>query len=138
MKKVWKLFHFGSWLLSQAFRKVLNVLAIFRYVVKIEVFSEGKVRKKILLLPGLLFEKLTFLSKSWKSVEKRGKFCVKISQEKTSWISRNVWIMAIYGFCLSLFIGFVATPFNRESNLNLIIFKTFLECVGKVLQETQA
>ena len=38
--------------------KGLNVLAIFRYVVKkIEVFSEGKARreeKKILLLPGLL------------------------------------------------------------------------------------
>ncbi len=52
----------------------VNVLAIFRYVVKIEVFSEGETRKKFSLLPGLFFERLTFLSKVEKSVEKRGKF----------------------------------------------------------------
>ena len=31
----------------------VNMLAIFGYVVKIEVFSEGKARRKF-LLPGLL------------------------------------------------------------------------------------
>jgi len=43
--------------------KGLNVLAIFRYVVKkIEVFSEGKTRKKF-SASGFAFERLTFLSK---------------------------------------------------------------------------
>ncbi len=43
--------------------KGVNMLAIFRYVVKIEVFSEGETKKRISLLPGLFFERLTFLSK---------------------------------------------------------------------------
>ncbi len=43
--------------------KGVNVLAIFGYVVKkIEVFSEGKVRKKF-SASGFAFERLTFLSK---------------------------------------------------------------------------
>ncbi len=43
--------------------KGVNVLAIFRYVVrKIEVFSEGETRKNFSVLPGF-FERLTFLSK---------------------------------------------------------------------------
>ncbi len=62
--------------------KGVNVLAIFRYVVKIEVFSEGKTRKNF-LLPGLFSKVLTFLSKVENRL-KRGKFCVKVSQEKTS------------------------------------------------------
>jgi len=40
----------------------LNVLAIFGYVVKIEVFSEGKTRKNF-SASGFAFERLTFLSK---------------------------------------------------------------------------
>jgi hypothetical protein len=48
--------------LSQAFRKGLNVLAIFRYVVKIEVFSGGKTRKNF-FASEFAFERLTFLSK---------------------------------------------------------------------------
>jgi hypothetical protein len=50
------------------------VLAIFRYVLKkIEVFSEGKARRKF-SASGFAFERLTFLLKVEKSVEKRGKF----------------------------------------------------------------
>ncbi len=45
--------------------------------------------------------------------------------------------MAIYGFCPFLFSkGFVASSENL--NFDLIIFKMFLECVGKVPEETQA
>ncbi len=40
----------------------LNVLTIFGYVVKIEVFSEGKARKES-SASGFAFERLTFLSK---------------------------------------------------------------------------
>ncbi len=43
--------------------KGVNVLAIFGYVVKkIEVFSEGKTRKKF-SASGFAFERLTFLSR---------------------------------------------------------------------------
>jgi len=59
------------------------VLAIFGYVVKIEVFSEGKTEKRILFASGFAFERLTFLSK-FETRLKRGRFCVKISQEKVS------------------------------------------------------
>jgi hypothetical protein len=46
-------------------------------------------------------------------------------------------MMAIYGFCPFLFSkGFVASSENL--NFDLIIFKMFLECVGKVPEETQA
>ena len=48
--------------LSRGPSKGVNVLAIFRYVVKIEVFSEGKTRKNI-SASGFVFERLTFLSK---------------------------------------------------------------------------
>ncbi len=41
----------------------VNVLAIFRYVVKIEVFSEGKARKNFCASGSISFERLTFLSK---------------------------------------------------------------------------
>ncbi len=51
--------------------KGVNVLAIFRYVVKIEVFSEGKTRKKF-SASGFVFERLTFLSKVENRL-KRGK-----------------------------------------------------------------
>ncbi len=43
--------------------KGVNVLAIFRYVVKIEVFSEGKARKNFCASGFISFERLTFLSK---------------------------------------------------------------------------
>ena len=63
---LWKEFEnfsiLGIDFLSQAFRKGLNVLTIFRYVIKIEVFSEGKTRKKF-SASGFAFERLTFLSK---------------------------------------------------------------------------
>ncbi len=63
--------------------KGVNVLAIFRYVVReIEVFSEGKTRKKF-SASGFVSGRLTFLSKVENRL-KRGKFCVKVSQEKTS------------------------------------------------------
>ena len=52
--------------------KGVNVLAIFRYVVKkIEVFSEGKTRKRF-SASGFVFERLTFLSKVENRL-KRGK-----------------------------------------------------------------
>ncbi len=50
----------------------LNVLAIFGYVVKIEVFSEGKTRKEFFFASGFAFERLTFLSKVENRL-KRGK-----------------------------------------------------------------
>ncbi len=54
--------------------KGLNVLAIFGYVVKIEVFSEGKTRKKILFASGFVFERLTFLLKIENRLKRGGKF----------------------------------------------------------------
>ena len=42
--------------------KGVNVLAIFRCIVKIEVFSEGKARKNF-SASGFVFERLTFLLK---------------------------------------------------------------------------
>ncbi len=69
--------------MSRGPSKGVNVLAIFGYVVKIEVFSEGKTRKKILFASGFVFERLTFLSKIENRL-KRGKVCVRISQEETS------------------------------------------------------
>ncbi len=62
--------------------KGVNVLAIFGYVVEIEVFSEGKTRKRF-SASGFAFEILTFLSKVENRL-KRGKFCVRVSQEKVS------------------------------------------------------
>jgi len=43
--------------------KGVNVLAIFGYVVKIEVFSEGETRKNFCASGSISFERLTFLSK---------------------------------------------------------------------------
>jgi len=60
-KKV-KLLYFGRVTFASNLSKGLNVLAIFRYVVKIEVFSEGKTRKNF-SASGIAFERLTFLSK---------------------------------------------------------------------------
>ncbi len=54
--------------------KGVNVLAIFGYVVKIEVFSEGETRKKFSVLPGLFFERLTFLSKIENRLKRGEKF----------------------------------------------------------------
>ncbi len=68
--------------MSRAPRKGVNVLAIFRYVVKkIEVFSEGKARKKF-SASGFAFERLTFLSKVENRLKRGGNLCVRISQEK--------------------------------------------------------
>ncbi len=54
--------------------KGLNVLAIFKFLdKKIEVFSEGKARRKS-LLPGLFFERLTFLSKVENRLKRGEKF----------------------------------------------------------------
>ncbi len=50
----------------------LNVLAIFGYVVKVEVFSEGKIKKESFSASGFAFERLTFLSKVENRL-KRGK-----------------------------------------------------------------
>ena len=54
--------------------KGLNVLAIFGYVVKIEVFSEGKTRKKF-SASGFAFERLTFLSKVENRLKRGGSLC---------------------------------------------------------------
>ena len=112
--------------------KGVNVLAIFGYVVKIEVFSEGETRKKNSVLPGLFFERLTFLSKIENRLKRGGKVCVRISQKETSWIFKK---------CLDdgnlLFLAFLFSvalrPYLFKPKIKiLIIFKTFLECVGKV------
>ncbi len=66
---------------------------------------------------------------------------MKISQEKVSLNFKerlnngNLWF-----FFLPFLFSVASWPhlFNRKSNLNLIIFKNVLECVGKVLRETQA
>ncbi len=117
VERVWKLFRFGRWLsfcsrklnfgiwegdfLSRAPRKGVSELAIFRYIVKkIEVFSEGKARKKFFCF-RVCFREINIPVESWKSVEKRGNLCVRISQEKgifEIFFSKNVWMMAIYGF----------------------------------------
>ncbi len=95
----------GDFLRRASQRVLMCSLFLSPSIKKIEVFSEGKARRKILCF-RVCFRKINILDESWKSV------CVKTSQEKTSWVSRNVWIMAIYGFCLSLFTGFVATSFE--------------------------
>jgi len=53
--------------------KGVYVLAIFKYVVKIEVFSEGKARKKF-SASKFAFERLTFLSKIENRLKRGGKF----------------------------------------------------------------
>jgi hypothetical protein len=70
-KKKVKLLNLGGWLFASNLSKGLNVLAIFRSVVKIEVFSEGKARRKF-FASGFAFERLTFLSKVKKNRLKRG------------------------------------------------------------------
>jgi hypothetical protein len=47
-------------------------------------------------------------------------------------------MMAIYGFCPFSFQRLYSLVFQTENRIDLIIFKMFLECVGKVLEETQA
>ncbi len=59
------------------------MLAIFRYVVKIEVFSEGKTRKKF-SASGFVFRKINILAKVESRLKRGEIFCVKISQEKVS------------------------------------------------------
>ena len=49
-----------TFFLSRDPSKGVNVFAIFRYVVKFEVFSEGEGKKEISLLPGL-FRKINIL-----------------------------------------------------------------------------
>ncbi len=62
------------------------MLAIFRYVVKIEVFSEGEMRKNF-SASRFAFERLTFLSKVENRLKRGGggvEVCVRASQEETS------------------------------------------------------
>ncbi len=71
LKKV-KLLYFGRVTFESILSKGLNVLAIFEYVVKkIEVFSEGKARRKF-FASVFAFERLTFLTKVENRL-KRGK-----------------------------------------------------------------
>ncbi len=55
---------------------------MYSLFLEIEVFSEGKARRKF-FASGFAFERLTFLSKVENQL-KRGKICVKVSQEKAS------------------------------------------------------
>ena len=91
---------FGRVTFESSPSKGVNVLAIFRYVVKkIEVFSEGKIEKGIFCF-RVCFRKINILVESWKSVEKEGKICVRTSQEEISWIFKkcldngNLWFLA--------------------------------------------
>jgi len=111
--------------------KGVNVLAIFRYVVKIEVFSEGETRKKF-SASGFVFERLTFLSKVENRLKRGESLCENFTRGdilnfKKCLDNGNLWFLP---FSFQWLLGH--TFFNRKSNLNLIIFKTFLECVGKV------
>jgi len=48
-------------------------------------------------------------------------------------------MMAIYGFCFFSLQWLRSLVFETENlSFNLIIFKMFLECVGRVLKEAQA
>ncbi len=77
---------------------------------KIEVFSEGKARKKF-FASGFAFERLTFLSKVENRL-KRGKILCEsftgkdVLNFKECLGDGNLW------FFLSLFTGFVATSFK--------------------------
>jgi len=117
---------FGRVTFGSSPSKDVNVLAIFRYVVKkIEVFSEGKIEKGIFCF-RVCFRKINILVESWKSVEKRGKFVWELHRKRYLEFSRNVWIMAIYGFLPFSFQWLYGHTFlNRKSKINLIIFKTF-------------
>ncbi len=63
--------------------KGLNVLAIFRYVVKIEVFSEGKARREF-SASRFAFERLTFLSKVENRLKRGENLCENFTKKETS------------------------------------------------------
>jgi hypothetical protein len=81
--------------------------------IKIEVFSEGKARRKF-FASGFVFERLTFLLKVENRL-KRGKIlCESFTRKdilnlKECLDDGNLWF-----FCLSLFSGFIATPFEPK------------------------
>ena len=111
-----KLLYFGRVTFASSLSKGLNVFAIFESVdeKKIEVFSEGKARRKF-FASGFAFERLTFLSKVESRLKRGEIFCVKISQEKVSLNFKerlnngNLWFLPF-----SLFEGFVASSFKPK------------------------
>ena len=118
----------GGWLCESGPSKGVNVLAIFGYVVKkIEVFSEGKTRKKF-SASGFAFERLTFLSKVENRLKRGRILCESFTQEKTSWILKerlndgNLWFLPF-----SLFKGFVASSFKPKI---LVLIWSYSKCFG--------
>ncbi len=67
--------------LESSLSKGLNVLAIFRYVVKIEVFSEGKARREF-SASGFAFERLTFLSKVENRLKRGESLCESFTKRR--------------------------------------------------------
>ncbi len=73
------------------------MLAIFRCVIKIKVFSEGKARKKF-FASGFAFERLTFLSKVENRL-KRGKIlCESFTRKDILGVKKcldngNLWFL---------------------------------------------
>ncbi len=106
------------------------MLAIFRYVVKIEVFSEGKTRKKF-SASGFVFERLTFLSKVENRLKRGESLCENFTRKdilnfKERLDDGNLWFLpfSFHWLCSHTFL-------NQKSNLNLIIFKTFWSVLAR-------
>jgi len=115
------------------------VLAIFKSIdeKKIEVFSEGKARKKF-FASGFAFERLTFLSKVENRLKRGESMCENFTRRdilnfKKCLDNGNLWFLP---FSFQWLLGH--TFFNRKSNLNLIIFKTFWSVLARFFKETQA
>jgi hypothetical protein len=70
--------------------KGVNVLAIFKYVVEIEVFWRGGRQEKVFLLPGLFFERLTFLSKIENRLKGRKILCENFTRRSVFEFSKNI------------------------------------------------
>ncbi len=110
--------------------KGLNLLAIFRCVVKIEVFSEGRARRKF-FASGFAFERLTFLSKVENRLKRVKILCENFTRQdilnfKKCLDNGNLWFFAFL-FSVALW----PHLFNRKSNLNLTIFKTFWSVLAR-------
>jgi hypothetical protein len=97
----------GDFFFESGPSKGVNVLAIFRYVVKSRYFSEGEGKKEIFCF-RVYFRKINILVENWKSVEKRGNLVCKFREKRCLWIFKeylndgNLWLLPF-----SLFNGFV-------------------------------
>ena len=98
MEESLKTFPFWELTFESSLSKGLNVLAIFRYVVKSRYLARGR-QERNFLLPGLLFERLTFLSKIENRLKRGEVFVWKFHKKRYLWIFKehlndgDLWFM---------------------------------------------